>query len=344
MRLSRPLPLFQSGRLELAAGRRSVVARFAEPVAILSDSSCGGGWWPAGAAIVNHQMTARAIRSQAELAAYRDQLLTRLELPADACLQLTAAKVAAGGLQVEWLAGPPAAVRLVACASAGVSDNAVWAGDPAGYREGEAGQFDPLTSRPAAAGWDIGTINVQLFIDAQLDFAAALHLFTLVAECKTDELRCRQVPSCYSRQPATGTGTDSLTLVWNPAAARRFTVASTHSEFGQRVALCVRAALGEVLDNALNQSPSQSPNQAPKQAPDQAIVSSTAHAAQGAISTDRSPIIGTANAAAPAVTTAAATSDADSGADAAATDAATLAGTSTSTATTTTTVTTGERA
>lgn len=221
---------------ELAATAPDLVAaRFPAPRRVLSDAAWNGGWREACAA-ANHLMRAAAIDSAAAHATYCRQILVRHHLPPDTPLQLTAAPVTGGGCCQQLVDG----VRVTAYVSAGVRHNAVWAGDAAQYRERTEAEYVPLPP---------GTINAILCIDARLADAAFPHVFTVVAEAKGSLLRACGVRSCYSRRLATGTGTDSTTVIADPAAARAFSTASTHSELGMTIARTFRAALAEALRN-----------------------------------------------------------------------------------------------
>src|SRR5262249_30191973 len=148
----------------------------------------------------------------------------------------TRACVLEGGLSCEEAGG----LLVSVFASAGVRSNAVWAGDQASYEEGPDGAFVPI---------DPGTINVMVFVQAQLEAAVLPRIFTIVAEVKTDLLRERQVRSCYSSRIATGTGTDSTIVVSDSHPLRKLSTASTHSLLGMAIARATRAAIAQALDH-----------------------------------------------------------------------------------------------
>jgi len=212
-----------------------IAAQFGAPKQVLSDAAWNGGWIPQAAAVANHQMRPDAISSHADFEAYCRAVLHDAGLPATTALQLTAAALPHG----EWVQDACGAPRLTVFVSAGVRRNAVWAGDPATYHEDGEGSYVAL---PA------GTLNMMVFVDGALAPAACAHVFTVVAEAKAAVLAARRVPSCYSPRIATGTGTDSTVVVADPAAARRFSTTSTHSELGSRIACVVRTALAAALD------------------------------------------------------------------------------------------------
>ena len=216
---------------------QTVAVRFVRPKLVLSDASWNGGWLPECMGVANHQMDSESVHSKAELQEYCRSLLRRHDLDPRTSLQLTTASVVrGGGLSCEQAGGLSVAV----VASAGVWHNAVCAGDPASFDEDPNNEFIQIVP---------GTINVTVFVQAQLEAAVLPRLFTVVAEAKADLLRERQVRSHYSSRIATGTGTDSTIVVSDSHASRRLTTASTHSTLGMAVARAARAAIAAALDN-----------------------------------------------------------------------------------------------
>jgi adenosylcobinamide hydrolase len=221
----------------MAVNSQTVAVRFPRPKLVLSDAIWNGGWCSECLGVANHQIIDNDFESTDQVDEYCRSVLASSELPAETALQLTAAPVLAGGLFSDSGGG----AMITVFASAGVKHNAVWAGDPASYEEREEGQFVPLQP---------GTINVTVFVDAQLAPGALPRIFTIVAEAKTDLLRERRVTSCYSSKIATGTGTDSTIVVADPNALRRFSTTSTHSRLGTAIAGATRMAIAEALDRA----------------------------------------------------------------------------------------------
>jgi len=219
---------------------QTVGARFLRPKVVLSDASWNGGWLNRCMGVANHQMKHRAVCSREELHDYCRSLLTGHDLFPETSLQLTAANVLKGGLVCEQSHG----LSVTVFASAGVRNNAVWAGDPASYQEQAEGEFVPISP---------GTINVMVFVEAKLEEAVLPRIFTVVAEAKTNLLSERKIRSCYSSRIATGTGTDSTIVVSDPDAPRRLSTASTHSALGMAVARATRAAIAQALDSESDQ-------------------------------------------------------------------------------------------
>ena len=236
MKLTNGFKVLSDSHLAVLSSQTAAV-RFLRPKLVLSDASWNGGWLAECMGVANHQMDSKAIHSKLELQQYCSSLLKQHALDAGTSLQLTTAPVVHGGsLFCEELRGP--AVTVVA--SAGVRRNAVWAGDLASFEEDPNGEIISLSP---------GTINVMVFVQAQLEASVLPHIFTVVAEAKSDLMRDRRVCSCYSSRVATGTGTDSTIVVSDPQVSHKFTTASTHSTLGMAIARATRAAIGEALDH-----------------------------------------------------------------------------------------------
>jgi hypothetical protein len=128
-------------------------------------------------------------------------------------------------------------VEVTAIVTAGVESNATCAGDPATWHESADG-IGKLQG---------GTINTILLINMPVSNAAMARLMTLAAEAKSAALQRLAVPSRYSADLATGTGTDQYCLAAPIGGTHRLTSASPHMKFGEIVGLAVRDATLEAL-------------------------------------------------------------------------------------------------
>ncbi len=128
------------------------------------------------------------------------------------------------------------ALTVTACVTAGVEGNAGCAGDPAFYYGGE----DQEMVKP-------GTINILLFLGADMPPGVLARAMVTAVEAKTAALRELAVGSRYSREPATGTGTDSMILVADPAAPVYFRGAGKHNKLGELIGLSVKEAVKGAL-------------------------------------------------------------------------------------------------
>lgn len=114
-------------------------------------------------------------------------------------------------------------LEVTAITTAGVRVNAVCAGDNASFYE-ENGQFKP------------GTINTILLINSRLDDNVLAEAFMVASEAKSVALNTLKIPSQFSNNFATGTGTDGLIVASNLDSYNLMTNASKHSKLGELIA------------------------------------------------------------------------------------------------------------
>jgi adenosylcobinamide amidohydrolase len=129
-------------------------------------------------------------------------------------------------------------VEVLAIVTAGVETNAVCAGDPASSRE---------TSEGVVSAIPVGTINTILLSNVPLARGALARTVITMAEAKSAALQRLAVPSCYSSDLATGTGTDQYCVAAPLEGGRTLKSASPHMKFGEIVGLAVRDATLEAL-------------------------------------------------------------------------------------------------
>jgi adenosylcobinamide amidohydrolase len=130
-------------------------------------------------------------------------------------------------------------VQVTAVVTAGVQTNAVCAGDPAMWRETEGG-----TTKVAAVA---GTINTMVLVSVPLTPAALARLVVTMTEAKSAALQRLAVPSCYSKDLATGTGTDQYAVAAPIEGRPPLTSASPHMKLGEITGLAVRDATIEAI-------------------------------------------------------------------------------------------------
>jgi adenosylcobinamide amidohydrolase len=114
-------------------------------------------------------------------------------------------------------------LEVTAITTAGVRVNAVCAGDNASFYE-EDGQFKA------------GTINIILLINSRLDDNVLAEAFMVASEAKSVALNTLKIPSQFSNNFATGTGTDGLIVASNLDSDNLMTNASKHSKLGELIA------------------------------------------------------------------------------------------------------------
>lgn len=115
-------------------------------------------------------------------------------------------------------------LEVTAITTAGVRTNAARAGDPAAYFE-ENGKF--------------GTINTILLLNCLLGHETLLEALITATEAKTVALNNLKIPSQYSNDYATGTGTDGLCIFSNLDSTNILTNAGKHSKLGELIARAV---------------------------------------------------------------------------------------------------------
>lgn len=114
-------------------------------------------------------------------------------------------------------------LEVTAITTAGVRVNAVCAGDDAGFYE-ENGEFKP------------GTINTILLINSKLDDNVLAEAFIVASEAKSVALNNLKIPSQFSNNFATGTGTDGLIIASDIESRNIITNAGKHSKLGEVIA------------------------------------------------------------------------------------------------------------
>ena len=115
-------------------------------------------------------------------------------------------------------------IEVIAVTTAGVRTNAACAGDEAAYYE-ENGNF--------------GTINTIILINARLNHDALTHALMVASEAKTVALNNLKIPSQYSNNYATGTGTDGVCIFSNLESDNNLKNADKHSKLGELIGMCV---------------------------------------------------------------------------------------------------------
>jgi adenosylcobinamide amidohydrolase len=117
-------------------------------------------------------------------------------------------------------------LEVTAITTAGVRVNASCAGDEASFYE-EDGKFMH------------GTINSILIINSKLDDNVLAEAFMVASEAKSVALRDLKIPSQFSNEFATGTGTDGLIVASNLDSNNLITNANKHSKLGELIAKTV---------------------------------------------------------------------------------------------------------
>jgi adenosylcobinamide amidohydrolase len=222
---------------------RFVVLDLGAPHRVLSTSARTGGQSDDLRHLVNHQSCEGAGHLDRYHAitdrgpeAYHEAVCAELELPAERTATMgTAANMSYAALATE----ADGAVEVIAVVTAGVQNNAACAGDPATWREGASG-MEKVPATP-------GTINTILHIGVPLTAGALARAVVTMTEGKSAALQRLAVPSCYSPDLATGTGTDQYCLAAPQDGPFTLTSASPHMKLGELIGVAVRKATQEAI-------------------------------------------------------------------------------------------------
>lgn len=127
-------------------------------------------------------------------------------------------------------------LEVTAVVTGGTRVNGGAAGDPASYYE-ERGKFE----------FKAGTINTMVLVNASLGEGTLAKAMMTAVEAKTVAMKQLMVPSRYSTEVATGTGTDGISVISNMESGNRLTNAGKHSKLGELIGTCVIEATKEAL-------------------------------------------------------------------------------------------------
>ncbi|MEP7309061.1 MAG: adenosylcobinamide amidohydrolase [Acidobacteriota bacterium] len=222
---------------------RFVVADLAEAHRTISTSVKNGGQTESLRHLVNHQSCEGAghdarFRVITDLGqeSYHDSVCEELGLQASE----TAVMGTAANMNYAAIAtAEDIDVSVTAIVTAGVQTNATCAGDPASWRETPEG-----IAKVAAVA---GTINTMLLLNRPMTAAALARTVVTMTEGKSSALQRLAVPSCYSVELATGTGTDQFCVAAPLLGLRPLTSASPHMKAGELIGQAVRRATIEAL-------------------------------------------------------------------------------------------------
>ena len=222
---------------------RCLVAELREPHRVLSTSVANGGQADHVRFLLNHQSCEGAghqevLRVIGEIGhpAYHARVCDEAAVPpAETAMMGTAANMHYAACVTEADEG----VEVTAVVTAGVEGNATCAGDPANWRETDAG----MEKVPAYAG----TINTILLVNRPLSAPALARAVVTTTEGKSAALQRLAVPSRQSADLATGTGTDQFCVAAPSRSEGTRTSVSPHVKLGEMIGLATRRATQEAL-------------------------------------------------------------------------------------------------
>jgi adenosylcobinamide amidohydrolase len=231
-------------RLQCAVIRRRgryIVIDLVVPHRTLSTSTRNGGQTEKVRHLLNHQSCEATghdarfeIITGQGMEAYHDTVCNEVGLsPDDTAVMGTAANMNYAAIVRKRHED----LEVVAVVTAGVESNATCAGDPAVWHETPGG-FVKLPN---------GTINTMVVSNTPVTSPALAQVAMMMVEGKTAALRRLAVPSRYSADLATGTGTDQYCVAAPIEGRKPLTTASSHMKFGETIGLAVREATLEAL-------------------------------------------------------------------------------------------------
>ena len=241
----------------LRRGSRFLVAEIHVPHQVLSTSAHLGGQRDDLLFLANHQ-SCQASGDESRITAilragpiaYHRRVCEEAEIDPDrTALMGTAANMAYAAHR--WSTFED--LRVDTVVTAGVSGNAARAGDPAQWKESDEGWQEVSCSS--------GTINTILILNRPVTPAALARAVVTMTEAKSAALAELAIPSRYSPNIATGTGTDQFCLAAPIDSARKAKEStSPHSKLGELIGVSVREAVLEALrwQNGLEPSSTRS--------------------------------------------------------------------------------------
>ena len=260
---------------EVFRDESNVVVRFAQKRNGIVTSWINAGYREDLEAVFNHQLSQETLDGEESeeinisdyLKGLSHELAVSLDLDENRISGLvTSAKMTNVGISTERFRK----LEVTAISTAGTNVNAGSAGDPASYYE-ENGHFD-LDINQSDGGQVVGddddgvlpekpgTINSIILINACLDESSILLAEMTAVEAKTVALRDLMIPSCYSNEVATGTGTDGIAIFSNMESENHVEIAGKHSKLGEMIAKTVIDSIKIALEKQIWLTPSYQSN------------------------------------------------------------------------------------
>lgn len=216
----------------------SIVVSFKDHRKVLSTSHLNGGYREDLKFVYNHNINSGMGLKQAITSdVYEEHMrLVSTELELDPNISaglLTAASMENAAIRSEKYDE----LTVTAIVTAGVVMNGGRVGDPAFFHERQGETVEVKH----------GTINILLYIDADLPAETMTRAMITCTEAKTAALQELMAGSCYSRGLATGSGTDGVAVISNGISSSRLIYAGKHSKLGELIGRTVKAAVKEAL-------------------------------------------------------------------------------------------------
>lgn len=218
--------------------QKSIVVQFKDDRKVLSTSLINGGYKENLKAVFNHDINPGAgIACSLKAPTYKEHMsIVAKELGLDTETTAgisTAASMDNVSIKTETYRD----ITVTAIVTGGIEVNGGRVGDPASCYENQ-GEFEKI--KP-------GTINIILYIDADLPAETMTRATVTCTEAKTAAIQELMEGSKYSRGIATGSGTDGTIVVSNSKSKMKLLSAGKHSKLGELIGLAVKPAVKEAL-------------------------------------------------------------------------------------------------
>lgn len=225
---------------EVSLTQDALIIHFNDKRSVVSSSNHNGGYRDDLEYIFNHscvreiEETNKLVMKGPDMETHFCALAEELELPV---YHTTGLSTAARMKNRAVITLSHDSLEVTSIVTAGIDYNAGRAGDPAGFDE----VVETMKTPPA------GTINIILLINANLDPGALVRAMVTATEAKTAALQELLANSMYSEDLATGSGTDGVIVVGNPASELKLYITGKHSILGELIGRSVKMAVKEAL-------------------------------------------------------------------------------------------------
>ncbi|SHJ18763.1 adenosylcobinamide amidohydrolase [Lutispora thermophila] len=218
--------------------QKSIVIKFKDDRKVLSTSYLNGGYNEKLKAVYNYDANPRAgMECKLRANTLREHMILITEEIGLDPYTTTGLSTAASMDNVSIKTVSYEDLTVTAIVTAGVEVNGGRAGDPASFHEREG----------KAVMLKEGTINILLYIDADMPEGSMTRALVTCTEAKTAALQELMAGSNYSRGIATGSGTDGTIITCNSKSKLKLINAGKHSKLGELIGLAVKPAVKEAL-------------------------------------------------------------------------------------------------
>lgn len=228
----------------------SIILKFSDYRNAVTTSWLNGGYFEGLSSIFNNSLSIDDLKfmENHDFGEFLVSKANQLSLDDSSSTGLvTTAKMESYGLSIKKFRK----LEVISIVTAGVRYNGASAGDLASFYE-ENGKYFTLDGDPAPT---TGTINTFVIINSNLDENSLISAMMTAIEAKAVALRNLVVPSFYSEELATGTGTDGISVISKRDSDNVVDNAGKHSKLGQLIAESVIEAINISLSKGMYITP-----------------------------------------------------------------------------------------